>query len=559
MSGLVIPVASPWQEAFALNRAYVDALRRAHIGPSESKRRFLYGLVRSLVEADSLLLSHLDQTKFLGYPGEVEAKERRNEEAIARAALALEHHLKSRRFRSLLEDFESTKDASAPYKTITMLDRAYRHSAESPSLAPHVHSTAAEMKELLSKHYDLEKGFKDFRKTAKAYWSLVKTFVQAADIKTGMPDWLIRCCEDFADKWYQVTLRTVVRSGGRAFYKPSVDALKRRSTESPVHTRFFALLEILNVACTIKELRASKDDRARDVKTMALAGSIFSLTSSLLDLTKSAKRQWTAAGLGKALTEKPVKGTLGAASALLDMASGSIALVDDADVGDSTTEWFHGAQAAGGVVSLVGYVFIATGGGAPVGALLVFVGSVLGTGGAIGANVTKSSSLQNWMKFCHWGRLAGERGLGEQPQSWADGPPRDLHLEVNRQIRTLNALLIGLEVDISMAYDPNHPEVEVEVRANMIADDGVIHLELVIEGLRMRKLSPWKRGKERGPDGAFRERFSLGDAANVTVRVRLDPFGDGRFWHPADKAYSKSAVLTPPKGTVENPFLGRPF
>ena len=131
---------------------------------------------------------------------------------------------------------------------------------------------------------------------------------------------------------------------------------------------------------------------------------------------------------------------------------------------------------------------------------------------------------------------------------------------VGRQIRTLNTLIIGLKVDAALVYDQiQYPSVEVTVHMNILAEEGCIHLEVVIDGVVIRKLSPWKHGKDRrDPEGAFREKFSAGDATRVELRVRTDPFGGGHFWHPQD-VLKKSVTLVAPKGTLANPFLDRPY
>jgi hypothetical protein len=558
----VTEVGSAWQEAFALNRAFVETLNRAQLGPSERNRRFLYGLVRSLVEENSLLLPRLNQKSFFAFPIETDKQDQNATDRVVKAAFALTHYLEGKRFKALLEDFDTTKDRSAPYKKLVVLDRAYRRTTEAPSALPHIKAHATSVTEYLKSHYDLEKAFKDSRKTAKAYWSLVKAFEDLVSIKSGVPEWLVEPCGNFAEKWYQTKLPLVTLNSARKRFDPdAIAAIKKKSTGSPVHLRFFAFLEAINVACAIWDRRDAKGDTDAAKKNMALTGAVFSLTSSVLSVTKATKKEWTTAKwLGPVVKGDVAKGALGAASSFIDLATGGLALVDDVAVDDSKAAVFHGTQAAGGVISLVGYVLIATGGGAPVGAALVFLGSALGMAGSVGGNLAKSSDLENWMKYCQWGELAGKEGAGESVQSWAEGRPKDLHLMVGRQIRTLNTLIVGLKVDAVLVYDQiQHPSVEVTVHLNILADEGCIHLEVVIDGVVMRKLSPWKHGKDRrDADGAFRERFSAEDATRVNLRVHTDPFGGGHFWHPI-RPLDKAVILQRPQGMWPNMPLARPY
>jgi hypothetical protein len=347
----------------------------------------------------------------------------------------------------------------------------------------------------------------------------------------------------------------------RRFDPKAVAEIKKHSSESPVHLRFFALLEMINVGCALWDLSQTNGGADFWKKSIALTGAMSSLSSAMLDLAKTTNKKWaTESRLGVLATKQASKTALGVTSSFVDAITGVWTLTEDVKIDDSKAAVFHGIQAAGGVFSLVGYVLIATGGGAPVGAALVFLGSALGMAGSVGGNLAKSSDIENWMKYCQWGELAGKEGAGESAQSWAEGQPKDLHLMVGRQIRTLNTLIVGLKVEAALVYDQiQYPSVEVTVHMNILADEGCVHLEVVIDGVVMRKLSPWKHGKDRrDPDGAFREKFSAGDATRVELRVHTDPFGGGHFWHP-QSALKTSVTLVPPKGTAANPFLDRPY
>jgi hypothetical protein len=369
-----------------------------------------------------------------------------------------------------------------------------------------------------------------------------------------VPEWLRQPCRDFAEKWYGINLRLapVPNSASKAqiFEPKDVKATKARSTASMAHLRFFAALEVVNVGIAVWDLVETKPGADTFKKSFGVAGSVYSLASAGVEIASARNRQ-LAKSFGRATK------ILGVASSSMDVVIGVWSVVTDVKNQEGQLVKFHGAQALGGAISVVGYLMMATGVGAPVGALFVFLGSALGLGGSVGASIFQTSDLEKWFKFCKWGVLAGKEGVGgDDPKSWAEGLPRELCLQANRQIRTLSALLIDLQIELSMVSHPSHPEVEVAVHASMIAPEGSIQLELTIEGVKMRKLSLWKHGKDRDPDGLFRERFSLGNAANVTVRVRVDPFGDGQVWHPQEPMKKSGTMVSAQEA---HPFVGRPY
>ena len=563
-SPVVVSVASTWQEGFALNRALVQAIDRSLPTPQQRKERFLHDLVNMALHQNPQVLPHLKKAELDAFGERIQTQERETNDRLTRESVRFDSFLKGKRYAALQRDTTASKDPTAPNQLLAFLGRVYRRVVEAPPLAPRLKEHAAEITEHLKLHYDEKAGFKDFRKAAKSYWYLVKTFIAAAEIKSGVPEWLRQPCRDFAQKWYGINLRLALvpnsASKAQIFEPKDVKAAKTRSTESMAHLRFFALLEVVNVGTAIWDFAEAKPGTDTFRKGASLIGSVSSLASGAIEIAKVMDKNMAKRG-GKVLSIVGGQGTkaLGMVSSSMDIIIGVWSVAADVQNQEGQLVKFHGAQALGGAISVVGYFMMATGVGAPVGALFVFLGSALGLGGSLGATFSKSSDLENWFKFCKWGVLAGKEGVGgDDPKSWAEGLPRELCLQANRQIRTLSALLIDLQIDLSMVYDPNHPEVEVVVHANMIASDGSIHLELTIEGVRMRKLSLWKHGTDRGPDGLFRERFSLGDAANVTVRVRIDPFGDGQLWHPQEPV-KKSATLVPPKGTLGNPFIVRPY
>jgi hypothetical protein len=559
---VVVPVASTWREGFAQNRELVEAIDRMRPSPQKCNERFLYDLVDLALHQNSNILPHLKKVEFDAFGDKLTKEDRANEDRLIKESVKLNSFLSSRQYKALQRDAEATKEIGASKKLLVIMGRVFRRITEAPVVAKRLPEDAANITDCLKKHYDSKAAFKDSRKAAKSYWYLVKTFLEVADIKNGIPEWLVGPCNDFATKWYGQELKVVgqAKSATRIFDPKAVDNIKRQSANSVPHLRFFALLEGLNIGLAVYDRLQAKtaDDVAK--KSVALVGSMASLTSSLIDLKKTISKNWGKdKELGKIATRRATTKVLGVVSSGADIALGLWAISDDFKTHDEKAVKFHLAQAAGGAISAVGYIMLLTGFGAPVGALLVFLGSAGGFGGSLGANLFKTTDIEQWAKYCRWGVLAGKEGVGEEATSWADGVPKELYLQTGKQIRTLNSLLVGLRVDVTMAYSPTHSEAEVEVHVAMCSDEGTIDLELVIQGVTVRKMSPWKHGKDRDQSGIVRERFPLGDGANVTARVRVKPFPDVPYQVPSDKVLEKRVVLAPPKGTLANPFLDRPY
>jgi len=556
---VVVPVASTWCEGFARNRELVRAIDQSRLSQQKCNERFLYDLVNLALHQNSNILPHLKKADFDAYGDRLTREDRANEDRLIKESVKFNSFLGSKQYRTLKQDAETTKEIGASKKLLVIMGRIFRRITEAPVVAKRLPEDAANITDYLKKHYDSKAAFKDSRKAAKSYWYLIKTFLKVADIKTGIPDWLVVYCNDFATKWYGQELKLVrqPKSEFRAFDPKAVGNIKDQSTGSMTHLRFFALLEGLNFGLAAYDLSQAKDVKDIEKKFVVLAGSLASLTSSLVELKKGANKSWANS---KALAARPLASrALGYASSFADLGLGLWAVLDDLEMHDEQAVKFHGMQALGGFLGVAGYLLLGTGAGAPIGALLVFLGSSIGFGGSLGANLFKTTDIEHWAKYCRWGILAGKEGVGEEVTSWADGVPRELYLQTAKQIRTLNTLLVGLHIDVTMAYSPKSSEVEVEVHVAMCSDEGSIDLELIIQGVTVRKMSRWKHGKDRDHSGIVRERFPLGDGANVTARVRVKPFPELPHQVPSDKAQEKKVVLVPPKGTLANPFLDRPY
>lgn len=577
-----VPVASAWRDGFAQNRLLVRAIARKRIHPQEARERLLYQLVEVIRRNNPQVRHYLKKGKIGNLPVE------QSELEIYGAKLALETQfadqelenasnrfikfISSKGYEALKRDARQSKDPLRTAKLLMTMDRIFSGTSEAPKVLAKLLDHAPEMKDILASHYSITSDFKTHRKLAKSYWYLVKLFLQIVDVKNGLPAWLVECSQAFAREWFETELRLRPQQGLRAFEKADIQKIKAKSTESLGHLHFYLCLEVVNIALGAQDLL---DDAAKGrvsgKKFLSLAGALASGESAVLEVVKAAAPRLAAstAAEGKTLVPavvgKMAQGTmtkwLGVGSSAVDALVGSLALCSDSDIQDGTAMYFHGAQVAGGIVSVVGYFLLMGGATAPVGALLVLAGTVIGMGGSVFGQVFKTPAIENWVKFCQWGILAGDEEHGKEDQDWANGKPQDLHGSIIRQLDTLNALLLGLRIEGELVFDQiQNPSLEVRVHANLLAEEASIHLEVVIDGRVIRKLSPWKHGKDT-PDseGAYCERFQAGDATNATLRVQVDLFGNKAFPYPPKKPMEKSIVLVRPRGTLSNPYFGRPY
>lgn len=571
---VVVPVASTWREGFARNRELVAAIARTHPSLQKCSERLLYDLVDLALHQNPNILPHLNKARFDAYGDELTKQDQVAEESLIQESVKLNSFLDGKRYAALKHDAASTKEIGAWKKMLVIMARIFREVAGAPLVTKRLPEMAATITDYLKTHYDLTTGFKDSRKAAKSYWYLIKTFLEVTEIKNGIPEWLQVTANDFATRWYGQELKVLGRANNaiRVFDPAVVKNLKKQSTGSMPHLRFYAFLEGLNVALATSDLLHAKSDEERLKKGVALSGALGSLASALIDIEKTMIKDWGKATnsatnrsppipqlLRKAGAARMTTKVLSGVGSLADTVLGVWAITQDLETHDQQVVKFHAAQAFGGILGVAGYVMMATGFGVPVGALMVFLGSGFGFGGSLFGNLFRSTDIEHWAKFCRWGILAGKDGYGEEVTAWAEGVPKELYLQTGKQIRTLNTLLVGLSVDVTMVYSPMHSEAEVEVHVAMCADDGTIDLELIIEGVTVRKMSTWKRGKDRDQSGKVREKFPLGTGANTTVRVRVKPFPEVPYQVPSDKALQKTVVLAPPKGTLANPYLGRAY
>jgi hypothetical protein len=578
-----VPVPSVWREGFACNRLLLRAIDRKRIHPQQARERLLYQLVDLIRKNNPQIRYYLkkgkignlevDQSELEIYGAKLALETQFSDEELENASNRFLKFIASKGYAALKKDAQLSKDPSVAVKLLMAMDRIFSGTSEAPKVFSKLVDHAPEMKELLKNHYDFKSDFKTHRKLAKSYWYLVKLFLQAADIKTGIPGWLVEPSKSFARNWYGTELHMAeAKAGIRSFEKADIEKLKAQSTESLGHVQFYLCLEIVNVGLLVKDLldTAGKGEISGK-KSLALVGALLSAESGTLEVVKATNKKLAArmAAEGKKFAPGVIGGmalgnmtkAMGIGSSGIDIFLGTLSVWSDKDIEDGSAMYFHGAQIAGGAISLLGYALMIGVATAPIGALCVLVGTLVGMAGSVGAQLFKTPAIENWVKFCQWGSLAGSAEHGTEHQDWAGGLAQDLHGSINRQLDTLNILLLGLRVEGALVFDQiKNPSLEVEVCANLLAEDACISLEVVIDGKVVRKLSPWKHGKDQpDSDGAYRAKFQAGEATNATLRVQVDLFGNKAFLFPPKRAMEKSVVLVRPKGTLANPFLDRPF
>jgi hypothetical protein len=241
------------------------------------------------------------------------------------------------------------------------------------------------------------------------------------------------------------------------------------------------------------------------------------------------------------------KALLGATASAADVYLGLENAHEAKSTGDDRAALFHGATALGGAVGVIGYLMMAGGATAPVGAVLVFLGSAMGTGGGIGAAIFHDSDLDEWVKFCKWGRLAtdpkaGKDGDKDIERPWSEGPLRTLSDDLDRQIRTLNNLVHRLKVELKFAFTGDGHRLGIDVLMSMqfLGDKSTVWLEVTMNGHTVRPWAPWKTGASANDVRAsFHEHFHGPDSRAASIRLRVDMFGDRTHWFP-----SKDLIVT---------------
>jgi hypothetical protein len=234
---------------------------------------------------------------------------------------------------------------------------------------------------------------------------------------------------------------------------------------------------------------------------------------------------------------------------------------DASATGDDRAALFHGATALGGAVGMVGYVVSVV--NPPIGAALVFLGSAVGAGGNIGAAIFHDSEFDEWLKFCRWGKLANDSEAGKSlgrdiERPWSEGPLRTLAGDLDRQIRTLNALVHKLKVDLKFTFTSDGKRLGIDVSASMefLGNESTIWLEVMMNHRPIRPWSPWKKGSEAsGVQASFHEHFPGPDCRVASIRLRVDMFGDQKHWFPT-KDVIASAEFTRIGPELFNPYVG---
>jgi hypothetical protein len=547
-----IPVASPWVDAFALNRALNKWLTafEARMNSHAIKERFLYGAIKTLPS----YAMNVHPAPFSDFFGECLRDELVYQQQLSEAAIRLLGLVEGKQFVAMLSDMVESKDASAWSKLVVIWARSYHRLPEVREGLNHVLGKTEKQGKVLESKFDALLALKNSRKVEKAYWNCVKMFVKAADHKGWLPEWAIKACETFALQRYGVLLERAKAGAKRVFTIASVKLLQKKATEHLGKTGFVLIVEVANIAYGVWDLYIHRDDSNNLKRQVTVIGATASVIAAFADGAGSTT--W-----GERLLEKggtPVrvgKSVLGMVSSVADIAVGWISADEAKSTGDKNAAFFHGATAVGGAIGIVGYALMASVAAAPIGAALVFLGGAIGAGGGIGAAIIHDTDLDEWMKFCKWGRMAGLPDAGRSQgkdieRLWSEGPLNTLHYDLDRQIRTLNTLIHRLKVDLKFRQSPDGHRMGIDVSASMqiVGDQTTMWLEVTMNGRAVRPWSPWKSGADvSGVQASFCEHFSGPDCREAAIRLRVDMLGDQQYWFPAKDviATAKSDLFGP--------------
>ena len=160
---------------------------------------------------------------------------------------------------------------------------------------------------------------------------------------------------------------------------------------------------------------------------------------------------------------------------------------------------------------------------------------------SIGAAIFHDSDLDEWVKFCKWGKLATDPKAGKVhgkdiERGWSEGPLSTLPEDLDRQIRTLNNLVHRLKVDLKFKFTADGQRLGFDVSSSMqfLGDQSTMWLEVTMNGHSVRPWSPWKSGASTsGVQASFHEHFPGPDCRMASVRLRVDMFGDQKHWFPS--------------------------
>jgi hypothetical protein len=535
-----VPVASPWVDAFALNRKLNKWLTdfEARMNSHAIKERFLYGAVRTLPNYAMNVLPG----PFSDFFAKCLQDELVYQQQLREAAIRLLALVEGKRFVAMLSDMVESKDASAWSKMVVIWARSYHRLPEVREGLQHVLGKTGKQGKILESKRDALLALKNARKVEKAYWNSVKMFVKAAEHEGWLPEWAIKTCQDFALQRYGVVLERA-KGGAMVFTGASVKLLKEKATEHPGKTGFVGIVEVVNWVPILDDFLNHQGDWRRGI---ACAGATASLASAAVDFA-NVNTHKTLVRVGKS--------ALGMVSSAADIAVGLMNADEAKSTGEKNAAFFHSTTAVGGAVGIAGYVLMAFGGTAPIGAALIFLGSAIGTGGGIGAAILHDTDLDEWTKFCTWGRMvgvpdAGKSGGKDIERSWSEGPLNTLYFDLDRQIRTLNTLIHRLKVDLKFRLSPDGHRMGIDVSASMqiVGDQTTMWLEVTMNGRTIRPWSHWKSGADiSGVQASFHEHFPGPDCREAAIRLRVDMLGDQQYWFPAKDviATAKSDLFGP--------------
>lgn len=572
---IVQELHAPWLQALERARLLNGALElywRELIGGEQPELRYLHALVQTLRRPLGLD-EHLDLAAL-----EATSKHIRTDverwARCERQAEQLVGFLRSPRYAPMIEDLTAADTDEADFWLID-------HEAEVLPPLGNLKVGQSHLRDVRSARGRLldadPKLFKNSRKVLKTYWTWVKALVAAAEHHT--PDAWVPRLERWAMQHYDVRLvRAPVRNEtGGLFTEESFGALKSASTSRVDAVSFFALLDLVNVACAAYEVASAKRPEDKRLKAVSLVGATTSALSSthgllkevvrdpksvvdevkalnaideadrtaaqsqrLTDLTSKWERfkQMGRTPVHAKLTGNVIK-LLGGIAGVVDVLTGSVGAFDSWELADRNATAFHLLTVTGGGFAIAGAVLAFS--NPLTAAILAGVGSTFGMAGGIGATFATDSDFENWAKFCRWGSRRG-RSITNNT-AWSRGPLESLPYDLERQILCIHDLLFRLRIDAHLDRDYGG---SIYVNWEMPLPHSVPYLEIIVEKegrkTTTRPFTAWEQPHVSAIDDRRRvAHFAMPEFDAVEARVQFDLFGDQSAWYP-DEPLTKRFV-----------------
>jgi len=450
------------------------------------------------------------------------------------------------------------------------------------------------------------KTFKGSRKGIKAYWSAAKALI--AGIERANPGKVARLAAAAFEQLHGVTIRPGAPNSGSAFHKDDIKNLKTKLTENKLLNVGMAVLELANAICAVSdavEAARSKTSTSKEkaVKAANAIGALSSLSSALASnaklydryvpdaypkeirdkLTQTLRewkignpKQWKGTLWGGKSREAAevflskeemalvssaeknlgtmgrfkfnvgysdaLKGGLGAISGFADVISGITGGMEAFDFADPKSLALNGGIILGGGLAIIAGICLAP--GAAVAAGVAAVAAFVAAGSYLLNTLLADDHVTTWLKFCSWGKRRGEMSLFGSRPKWLDGEPGELYLSVDRQLKTLQDMVHGLNFECHRNTTGGF--FNLKYTARVFFPGSIIRMGITADGPQgVKVLKPFSEVNEYDttyhypPLAGESQRevhFMYPGVRGVHVSLQIDERGDGTSLYPDEPA-----------------------